>query len=555
MPGPQSCLICRSIVMRITLGVMKVNLLLVLLFALVFNWPIFLHFYTILTQLDHVKAGFVLSIPLVLLAALNAVFLPFTFRYLLKPFFVLLILLGSVVSYAMLKYGVIFDRDMVQNMVATNTGEVSAYLNGSVALWFLLTGVLPALALLWVKIEYPSPWYRGFGLRLGSIALSLLFLVGVAALYYQDYASVGRNNKSLGKEIVPANYVHGFYRYARDILFATPIPYQPLGTDARVVGQGNKPTLMFLVVGETARSQNYSLNGYRKQTNSFTEQEAGVISFKDVRSCGTATAVSVPCMFSNLTRRGYDDTLAQSRDGMLDVLQHAGVSVLWKENDGGCKGVCKNVPTIDIEAKAFPQYCQQGSCYDEVMLEGLDRQIADMKGKQGNKLVAFHLMGSHGPTYYRRYPASERFFVPDCPRSDIENCSNEELVNTYDNTIRYTDKVVAQLIEKLKSLQTDYNVGLVYLSDHGESLGAMGLYLHGTPYQFAPDDQTRVPLLTWFSPQLQADRQLNMGCLQQEASSKRFSHDNLFHSMLGIMDVQTSVYDGALDLFKPCRAG
>ncbi|MFS1164272.1 phosphoethanolamine transferase, partial [Aeromonas salmonicida] len=418
----------------------------------------------------------------------------FTFRYLLKPFFVLLILLGSVVSYAMLKYGVIFDRDMVQNMVATNTGEVSAYLNGSVALWFLLTGVLPALALLWVKIEYPSPWYRGLGLRFGSIVLSLLFLVGVAALYYQDYASVGRNNKSLGKEIVPANYVHGFYRYARDILFATPIPYQPLGTDARVVGQGNKPTLMFLVVGETARSQNYSLNGYRKQTNSFTEQEAGVISFKDVRSCGTATAVSVPCMFSNLTRRGYDDTLAQSRDGMLDVLQHAGVSVLWKENDGGCKGVCKNVPTIDIEAKAFPQYCQQGSCYDEVMLEGLDRQIAGMKGKQGNKLVAFHLMGSHGPTYYRRYPASERFFVPDCPRSDIENCSNEELVNTYDNTIRYTDKVVAQLIEKLKSLQTDYNVGLVYLSDHGESLGAMGLYLHGTPYQFAPDDQTRVPL-------------------------------------------------------------
>lgn len=140
--------------------------------------------------------------------------------------------------------------------------------------------------------------------------------------------------------------------------------------------------------------------------------------------------------------------------------------------------MCKNVPTIEIEAKDFPQYCQKGSCYDEVMLEGLDRQIAQMKG---NKLVAFHLMGSHGPTYYRRYPASERTFVPDCPRSDIENCTNEELVNTYDNTIRYTDKVVARLIDKLKTLEQDYNVGLVYLSDHGESLGAMGLYLHGTP--------------------------------------------------------------------------
>ncbi|WP_429039827.1 phosphoethanolamine transferase [Aeromonas media] len=541
--------------MRLTLGVMKVNLLLVLLFALVFNWPIFLHFYRILTALEHVKAGFALSIPLVLIAALNAVFLPFTFRYLLKPFFILLIMTASLVSYAMLKYGIIFDVGMVQNILETNSGEATSYLNASVVLWFLLTAVLPVLGLLWIKVEYPTPWYKGLGLRLGSIALSLLFLVGVAALYYQDYASVGRNNHSIVKEIVPSNYVRGLYRYARDILFATPVPYEPIGTDARVVAKSDKPTLMFLVVGETARSQNYSLNGYQKETNGFTMKEPDLVSFRDVRSCGTATAVSVPCMFSNLTRREYDETLAKSRDGLLDVLQHAGVSVLWKENDGGCKGVCNHVPTLEIEPKTFPEYCEGDSCYDEVLLQGLDQQIAGMKGKQGSKLVAFHLMGSHGPTYYRRYPAADRVFLPDCPRSDIENCSNEELVNTYDNTIRYTDKVLSQLIDKLKTLESQYNVGLVYLSDHGESLGALGLYLHGTPYKFAPDDQTRVPLLTWFSPQLQRDRQLDQDCLRQEAGSKRFSHDNLFHSMLGIMDVQTQAYDGKLDLFKPCRAG
>ena len=541
--------------MRLTLGVMKVNLLLVLLFALVFNWPIFLHFYRILSALEHVKAGFALSIPLVLVAALNAVFLPFTFRYLLKPFFILLIMTASLVSYAMLKYGIIFDVGMVQNILETNSGEATSYLNASVVLWFLLTAVLPVLGLLWIKVEYPTPWYKGLGLRLGSIALSLLFLVGVAALYYQDYASVGRNNHSIVKEIVPSNYVRGLYRYARDILFATPVPYEPIGTDARVVAKSDKPTLMFLVVGETARSQNYSLNGYQKETNGFTMKEPDLVSFRDVRSCGTATAVSVPCMFSNLTRREYDETLAKSRDGLLEVLQHAGVSVLWKENDGGCKGVCNHVPTLEIEPKTFPEYCEGDSCYDEVLLQGLDQQIAGMKGKQGSKLVAFHLMGSHGPTYYRRYPAADRVFLPDCPRSDIENCSNEELVNTYDNTIRYTDKVLSQLIDKLKTLESQYNVGLVYLSDHGESLGAMGLYLHGTPYKFAPDDQTRVPLLTWFSPQLQRDRQLDQNCLRQEAGSKRFSHDNLFHSMLGIMDVQTQAYDGKLDLFKPCRAG
>ncbi|USV58772.1 phosphoethanolamine transferase [Aeromonas encheleia] len=540
--------------MRPTLDVMKVNLMLVLLFALVFNGTIFLHFYTILSALEHVKVGFALSIPFVLLAALNAVFLPFTFRYLLKPFFCLLILSGSIVSYAMLRYGVIFDAGMMQNIFETNHGEASSYLNFSVVTWFLLTGLLPALCLLWVKIEYPRSWYKGLGMRLGGIALSLLFLVAVAALYYQDYASVGRNNNVLSKEIVPANYVSGLFKYVKRDLFTAPIPYLQLGTDASVVSMSDKPTLMFLVLGETARSKNYSLNGYEKPTNYFTEQEQGLVSFKNVRSCGTATAVSVPCMFSNLTRRDYDETLAKSRDGVLDVMQHAGVSVLWKDNNTGCKGACKNVPTIEIEPKQYPDFCDGTTCYDEVLLQGLDQQIADMKSKQGDKLVAFHLIGSHGPTYYRRYPTADRFFVPDCQRSDIENCSNAELVNTYDNTIRYTDKVLSQLIAKLKTLESQYNVGLVYLSDHGESLGALGLYLHGTPYKFAPDDQTKVPLLTWFSPQFQADRQLNMDCLQQEAGSKRFSHDNLFHSMLGIMDVQTKVYEGELDLFKPCRA-
>ncbi|MGL5226473.1 MAG: phosphoethanolamine transferase [Aeromonas sp.] len=536
--------------MRMKLSVFKVHLLLVMFFALVLNWPIFLHFYSALSSLSHVKVGFAISIPLVLIAALNAVFIPFTYRFVLKPFFTVLILSSSIVSYAMLKYGVVFDGGMMQNIIETNSGEVGSYLNGSVVAWFVLTGLLPTLLLWSVQIRYPAHWYRGLALRVGVVILSLSFIGGVAALYYQDYASVGRNNQSMAKEIVPANYVRGLYKYARDVVFATPIPYQSVGTDAHVVDKGHKPTLMFLVVGETARSENYSLNGYGKPTNSFTENEHGLVSFKDVRSCGTATAVSVPCMFSNLTRDHYDDQQAKSRDGLLDVLQHAGVSVLWKENDGGCKGVCRNVPTIEIKPEDYPALCQGDSCYDEVLLEGLDQQIAQMKG---NKLVAFHLKGSHGPTYFRRYPASERFFVPDCQRSDIENCSNKELVNTYDNTIRYTDKVLSQLIGKLKSLEDQYDVGLVYLSDHGESLGEMGLYLHGTPYKFAPDDQTKVPLLTWLSPQLQADRSLDMRCLATEASSKSFSHDNLFHSMLGIMDVQTKAYDGSLDLFKPCR--
>ncbi|MGL5304214.1 MAG: phosphoethanolamine transferase domain-containing protein, partial [Aeromonas sp.] len=242
--------------MRMKLSVFKVHLLLVMFFALVLNWPIFLHFYSALSSLSHVKVGFAISIPLVLIAALNAVFIPFTYRFVLKPFFTVLILSSSIVSYAMLKYGVVFDVDMVQNVMETNSGEVGSYLNYSVVTWFVLTGLLPTLLLWSIQIRYPARWYRGLALRVGVVILSLSFIGGVAALYYQDYASVGRNNQSMAKEIVPANYVRGLYKYARDVVFATPIAYQSVGTDAHVVDKGHKPTLMFLVVGETARSEN-----------------------------------------------------------------------------------------------------------------------------------------------------------------------------------------------------------------------------------------------------------------------------------------------------------
>jgi lipid A ethanolaminephosphotransferase len=536
--------------MQLKFGVVKLVLILAFAFAFILNWSILIHFYTILSTLEHFKLGFAISIPLVLVAALNVVFMPFSFKYLLKPFFVLMFLLGSLASYAMIRYRVLFDYGMIQNIFETNPGEASAYLNPTLLFWLLLTGVVPSLLLLRTEIIYPASGWRGLGQRLLSMTISLVLVAGVAALYYQDYASVGRNNPTLNREIVPANFVYGTFKYVKNTYLTKREPFATLGEDARQVVRGDKPTLLFLAIGETARSSNYALNGYDRPTNPFTEQEPGLVSFRHVSSCGTATAVSVPCMFSNMTRKTFDGSKASNSEGLLDVVQHAGVSVFWKENDGGCKGVCDRVPNMVADPKLNPDFCRGETCFDEVLLKNLDQEIAQMKG---DKLIGFHLIGSHGPTYYLRYPDAQRFFTPDCPRSDIENCSNEELLNTYDNTIRYTDYVIAKLIAKLKHYEQDYNVGLIYLSDHGESLGAMGLYLHGTPYKFAPDDQTKVPMLSWFSPGFLAHKGIDMGCLKQAAASKRYSQDNLFHSVLGLLGISTRVYDPVLDIFATCR--
>ncbi|MGY4106781.1 phosphoethanolamine transferase [Aeromonas encheleia] len=520
-------------------------------FSILQNWPVLLHFVNILTSLEHFKIGFAISIPIVLVAALNFVLMPFSIRYFVKPFFSFLFISGAVASYAMLKYRIILDRDMVQNVLETNSGEASAYLNVSVILWVALMGVLPAILIFLIKIEYPQKWYQGLLARGASMLASLAVIGVVLVFYYQDYASVGRNNPTLNKEVIPANYVYATARYVYKRYLQAPISFERVGEDAVRVPGKEKPTLMFLVVGETARSKNFSMNGYHKDTNPFTSQEEGVISFSDVRSCGTATAISVPCMFSHMGRNEFDGNKARNSEGLLDVLQRTKISLLWKENDGGCKGVCNFIPTIEIQPQDFPALCDKNSCFDEVLLENLPQEIARM---QGDKLVAFHLIGSHGPTYYKRYPDEHRYFLPDCPRSDIENCTNEELVNTYDNTIRYTDSVIAKMIDQLKQSEDKYNTALIYLSDHGESLGALGLYLHGTPYKFAPDDQTRVPMQVWMSPGYIAEKGVDMACLRNRAASERYSHDNLFSSVLGLWDIDSKVYNPHLDLFQPCRA-
>ncbi len=527
------------------------TLFLSLYFTCVVNLPVLMHFYQILHALSAYKIGFALSIPVVLFAALNFVFTPFTFKPLLKPFFIVLLLISAIAAYAQLVFHVIFDRGMIENIAETQQSEASSYLNASVVTWFVLTGLLPALLLLKVPVVYNQTVLKRLGVRVLSMLVSLALIGGVATLYYKDYASVGRNNRTLNLEILPTNYLYSGFQYINHKYLSTPLPYEKVGTDAKLVQKaGEKPTLMFLVIGETGRAQNQSFNGYDKPTNSFTQKTPDMVFFNHVSSCGTATAVSVPCMFSDMKRVDFNNERAHRSDSFLDILQRAGVAVYWKDNDEGCKGVCDRVPNVTIDTKKDGKFCDGETCYDAALLENLDDKIVD-DGK--NKLIGLHLIGSHGPTYYQRYPDSFRFFMPDCERSDIENCSHEQLVNTYDNTVRYTDYVLTQVIAKAKQYQDKYNVVMIYLSDHGESLGEDGLYLHGTPYSVAPPQQTHVPMMFWLSPQYAAAQGISLSCLQNEAAKNDYSQDNLFHTVLDAMDVKTTAIDPTLDIFKSCR--
>lgn len=322
--------------------------------------------------------------------------------------------------------------------------------------------------------------------------------------------------------------------------------------DARRV-PGPRPKLVVMVVGETARSQNFQLNGYPRATNPRLSRKEGVISFSDVSSCGTATAISVPCMFSQMTRRQYDDVRAATEENVLDILQRTGISVLWRNNNnGGCKGVCERVPTEDMPALKVAGQCvnADGTCYDEVLLHQLETRIDAMNG---DALVVLHQLGSHGPTYFERYPAQSRAFSPTCDSNQIQHCSNEALVNTYDNTLVHTDRMLGQAIDLLQGYSDQRDVALIYVSDHGESLGERGMYLHGTPYFIAPREQTQVPMVMWLSPEFSRNAGVDLACLRENALHRAHSHDNVFHSLLGLFGINSTVYQRELDVFAGCR--
>ncbi|GAC1601439.1 MAG: hypothetical protein NVS3B2_04340 [Ramlibacter sp.] len=275
-----------------------------------------------------------------------------------------------------------------------------------------------------------------------------------------------------------------------------------------------------------------------------------MINFPDAVSCGTSTEVSLPCMFSSYGRRHYDEQKILAHESVLHVLARAGVQVLWRDNQSGCKGVCDGLPVDQLDHAGIAPFCAADQCLDEVLLSGMDQVLRD---RRGNLLVVMHQLGSHGPAYFKRYPSAFRKFVPACESEDLRVCSEAEVVNAYDNSLLYTDFFLGKVIDFLALAQATHDTAMLYVSDHGESLGEGGLYLHGMPYAIAPGVQKHVPFVLWMSPAFRGGFGIDERCLRDAAQRNQASHDQLFHSLLGIFGVQTSAYDRSLDLFSPCR--
>ncbi|MCH5362200.1 phosphoethanolamine transferase EptA [Escherichia fergusonii] len=492
-----------------------------------------------------------ISMPFVAFSVINIVLTLASFLWLHRLLACVFILVAASAQYFIMTYGIVIDRSMIANIVDTTPAESFALMTPQMLLTLGLSGILAAFIACWIKIT-PAPSRLRSGLIRGAnVLISVLIILLIAALFYKDYASLFRNNKELVKSLSPSNSIVASWSWYSHQRLAH-LPLVRIGEDAHrnpLMQQGERKNLTILIVGETSRAENFSLNGYPRDTNPRLAKD-NVVYFPNTASCGTATAVSVPCMFSDMPRKHYDEELAQHQEGLLDVIQRAGINVLWNDNDGGCKGACDRVPHQNMTALNLPGQCINGECYDEVLFHGLEDYINNL---QGDGVIVLHTIGSHGPTYFNRYPPQFRKFTPTCDTNEIQTCSQEQLVNTYDNTLVYVDYIVDKAINLLKAHQDKFTTSLVYLSDHGESLGDNGVYLHGLPYAIAPDVQKQVPMLLWLSEDYQKRYGVDQSCLQKQAATQHYSQDNLFSTMLGLTGVQTSYYQATDDILQQCR--
>lgn len=502
-----------------------------------------------LTSLHNVI--FFVSMPIVVFSVINIVVSLASFLWLDRIIIALFIIVSATAQYFIQHYGIILDRSMITNIMDTTPAESMALITPKMLSVIFLSGIVMSVLAFWPGFKKNEPLWKGPLYRGANVVISVVLIALVAMLFYKDYASLFRNNRELVKALNPSNFIAASLSYYNHRERAN-LPLVKIGEDAHQLPQmldGPKKNLTILIVGETSRAANFSLGGYGRPTNPLLAED-DVVYFSDVTSCGTSTAVSVPCMFSNMPRAHYDDALSSHQEGLLDIIQRAGLSVLWNENDAGCKGACDRVPNQDMTALNLPGMCIKGECYDEVLFHGLEDYIARL---HGNGIIVLHTIGSHGPTYNHRYPPSFRKFTPTCETNQIQECSQEQLVNTYDNTILYADYIVDKAIELLKAHQDKFTTSLVYLSDHGESLGENGVYLHGLPYAIAPEVQKHVPMLIWLSPDFQQRYAVDRNCLSQRAATNEYSQDNLFSTMLGITGVKTREYVPSDDILSVCR--
>ncbi|WP_293893306.1 phosphoethanolamine--lipid A transferase EptA [Flavobacterium sp.] len=465
--------------------------------------------------------GIVLIISLmILMLVLNAFVFYLIFflsRFVGKFLLVLFFIVNSIAVYFINTYSVIIDESMIGNVLNTKYEEASSFFSIKLIVYIILFGVIPSIFI--IKAKIISVTWKKF---LITISLTLLFILTLVFANATNVLWIDKNSKTLGGLAMPWSYtvnislfyVHQYKKNEKEIL----LPNATI--------KDNKKSVVVLVIGESARSQNFSLYGYKKNTNPLLSKTPNLFHF-NANSCATYTTAGVKGI---LEHKNTDDLY----EILPNYLYRNNVEVIWRTTNWGEPPVhIKNYQKREV---LMPNCKGEGCDYDEILLTGLKEQI--LASKKNKILIVLHTSTSHGPTYSKKYPPQFETFKPVCNSVELGKCSQTELINAYDNTIVYTDYILSKVIENLKQLK-EYNSAMIFVSDHGESLGENNLYMHGLPMSIAPKEQYEIPFIVWVSDST-----------KQLKPNKILSQNYVFHSVLNFLGIQSPIYNEKMNIFK-----
>ena len=493
-----------------------------------------------LTELDGVVQIISLQILQFCLLAMLLFMLSSVSVFVMKSGAAVLLICNAVGLYFMVTYGIEIDRSMIANVFNSDSRETAELLHVSIVPYVLFLGLIPALLIMLVGVRAPRRIWRLAG-AVGSISVLAIWMMATSftVLWYDKHAS------RMGSKILPWSYIvntgRHFNRAAMDNRTQVLLP------EARFIAESSSSKdVVILVIGEAARADRFSALGYGRDTNPFTYGQ-NLAAFPIGLSCATNTISATACI---LTHEGREASSRSTFEPLPSYLKRQGIATIFRSNNSGPPPVDVDLyqTTAEILANCSAADCPRRG-YDEVLNWQLSEQIAQMQSDR--VFVTLHQTGSHGPAYYNKYPAEFEHFKPVCTTVQIAKCSNEELNNAYDNTIRYTDSLIADLISQLTQM-TNVNAAVIYVSDHGQSLGEDGYYLHGAPIAFAPKEQREVPFLVWMSKGFQQSRGLSNATI---ISDETFPHDFPFHSVMGAFGLRSEIYRPQFDIFNLSNGG
>ena len=432
----------------------------------------------------------------------------------------ILSVINAVAVYFVFTYHVIIDATAIENVFNTRYSEASGFFSWSLWLFILAAGVLPAVFCLL------QPVVMGKAKKMAAYCgASLAVILAVLALNVHQTLWISQHDTELGGLLQPWSYL---VNTCRVISFSHDEQAEEIKLpDGRIAD--SEKAVVVLVIGESARKANFQLYGYRRDTNPLLSRQEGLKVYQ-ATSCATYTTAGSKAILE-----------PKNTDELYELLPNyafrTGADVSWRTSNWG-------EPPIHIEeyltdSELSLRYPDEDHHYDGILFHGLRERI--VSSDKNKVLIVLHTSTSHGPQYADKYPKEFEVYKPVAKNVEEGEKNVAMLVNAYDNTIRYTDYLLSNLIDTLRSMD-DWHSAMIFISDHGESLGENKVFMHGLPMKIAPRVQYEIPFLVWTSKDFRRykpDSQLP-AVLEQHY---------VFHSVLNLLSIQSPAYDEAFDVF------